>query len=480
MYDAVNPTLLCPFVDASALLRPNPPELSYGCVMADLDNDGLPEILVVTVHGPNRLYKWSDSGLVDVAPPALRDEEASGVGVAVADFTGNGFLDVYLLNTSAFLGPASDPDRLLVNHGALKFEDILHDNPDRNVAAGRSVCWFDPLGNERYFAYVCNYGVPSRCYGADDSGELLDLAEQMGVDQVTGGRSAVAADILGTGRVDLFTANENDPNRFFRNEGQGRFEEVARELGLRDSQFHARGLQLCDIDRDGRVDLVWGNWEGPHRIMRQGPDGTFRNVASEDFARPSRVRTVIVFDYDNDGWEDIFVNNIGEPNRLFHNNGDGTFVEVDPGPLRLENGLGTGATVGDLNGDGFIDLFVAHGESDAMPNALFLNTPNGNHWLRVHPMTAAGSPAIGARVTVFPAGDPRPILRFIDGGSGYLCQMEPVAHAGLGAATRADRVEVRFTSGRVCVLKDVAADQNIFVQADGDDFVVRMFPLEDQ
>ncbi len=470
----MKPTMLSPFVDASDLLQPNPAELSYGCLIADLDNDGLPEILVVTVMGENRLYKWGDSRLRDVAPPEVKDVYASGIGLAAADISRNGFLDVYLLNTSTFLGPNSDPDRLLINHGDLHFADVMETNTDRNIAAGRSVCFLDALGNESFFAYVSNYASPFKCYGREESGDILDLSEQMGLYQLTGGRAVLSADIRGTGRMDIYCANENDWNRLFANQGNGHFKEMAEELGLCDEPMcHARGLQVADIDRDGRFDLIWGNWEGYHRIMRQREDGTFENIAGREFARPSRVRTIIVFDYDNDGWEDIFMNNIGEPNRLFHNNGDGTFTEVDAGPLRLPDGLGTGASVGDLNGDGFLDLFISHGESAPMPNGLFLNSPNGNNWLRVHPLTRHGAPAIGARVTVWPEGDDRPILRSIDGGSGYLCQMEPVAHAGLAKAEKA-RVEIRFTNGRVYTNDDVPANANLFIQNGEEDFEVRM------
>jgi hypothetical protein len=267
--------------------------------------------------------------------------------------------------------------------------------------------------------------------------------------------------------MDLFTANENDANRLFRRESDGRWMDYARVMGLSDPHHHARGLAVLDLDRDGLVDFVWGNWEGPHRLMKQRPDGTFLDVASQEMAQPSRVRTVIAFDYDNDGWEDLFFNNIGEPNRLFHNEGDGTFVEVDPGPLALPYGLGTGATVGDINGDGFLDLFVTHGEMAPMPNALFLNTPNGNHWLRVHAQTEKGAPAIGARLTLFAEGDDRPMIRFIDGGSGYLCQMEPVAHFGLGRATKVKRIEVRYPDGKVWSGEEIAADQSIVVRPQG-------------
>lgn len=466
-----NAPLRSPFVDASGLLSPNGDELNYGCVMADLDRDGMNEILVLGVAAPNRLYKWRGDRLVDVAPPALADEENNGIGVACGDMTGNGFLDVYLLNTTAFLGPESDPDRLLVNNGNLRFEDLFAKSKASNFGAGRSVVWLDVDGSGRLACYVCNYAEPCRLFSLEKTG-LANIAPALGLNQVTGGRSAVAVDLFGSGRIDLFTANENDANKLFRNEGNRRFVECARPLGLADATNHARGLVAADFDRDGRIDLCWGNWEGPHRLMMQQPDGTFRNTADARLARPSRVRTVIAFDYDNDGWEDLFFNNIGQANRLFHNNGDGTFSEVDLGDLALDEGLGTGATVGDLNNDGFLDLFISHGESAPMPNALMLNTPNGNHWLRVHAQTPAGAPAVGARVVVFVPGDARPMTRFIDGGSGYLCQMEPVAHFGLGKSEAAARVEIRFTTGHVWRGEDIPANHHLVVRRNGDDWFV--------
>jgi len=278
----------------------------------------------------------------------------------------------------------------------------------------------------------------------------------------------VAQDFFGSGRMDIFTANENDANRLFRREADGRWVDYANVMGLVDRQGHARGVTALDFDRDGRIDFAWGNWEGTHRLMKQLDSGVFVNVGDPNLLMPSRVRTVIAFDYDNDGWEDLFFNNIGEPNRLFHNEGDGTFREVDPGPLALPDGAGTGATVGDINGDGFLDLFVSHGEMAAMPNALFLNTPNGNHWLRVHAQTPKGAPAIGARVTLYVEGDDRPMIRFIDGGSGYLCQMEPVAHFGLGQATRVREIEIRYTTGRVWKATNLDVDKSISVRPDGD------------
>ena len=94
------------------------------------------------------------------------------------------------------------------------------------------------------------------------------------------------------------------------------------------------------------------------------------------------------------------------------------------------DGLGTGAAVLDLDGDGLLELFISHGESGSQPLSLYVTAPNNNHFLRVIPLTQQGGPARGAVVEL--QGETRTQRRLIDAGSGYLCQMEPVAHFGLG------------------------------------------------
>ncbi len=457
------------FSDRSHLLKPNLPARSYGCVMIDADGDGRPEVFSGTVAGPNRLYKGDGGAFIDVAPPELADAGASAIGVAAADANGDGRVDFYLLNTSAFAGPVSDPDRLLINQGGLRFEDAMARHPQRNVAAGRSVAWLDVLADGRLSAYVCNYGAPNRLYFNDESGNWPDRAPHYGLNRVTGGRGLVCQDILGTGAMDIFCVNENDANTFYRNTG-GKFSDAAGDLGLADPEMHGRGVALIDARGDGRAGLVYGNWEGPHRLMLwDSRSKRFSDAASADFAEASRIRTVIVADFDNDGLDEIFMNNLGQPNRMFKVQEGGTLLECHIPEAEFPEGAGTGATVGDLNGDGYLDLFIAHGEAVPQPNALLFGKPNGNHWLRIQPKTLAGAPAIGARVTVTfetPNGS-RQRTRWIDGGSGYLCQMEPVAHFGLGGATRVRDVRVQFTTGEVHYLRELGADQIVETVARG-------------
>jgi hypothetical protein len=159
---------------------------------------------------------------------------------------------------------------------------------------------------------------------------------------------------------------------------------------------------------------------------------------------------VIAADFDNDGYEEVFFNNIGQPNRLFGRRDD-VWLPLDLGDALEADGLGTGAAVGDFDGDGRLELIVAHGEMTPQPLSLYHGPDNGNNWLRVLPLTPAGAPARGAVVMLQSEG--RRQRRAIDAGSGYLCQMEPVAHFGLGRAQSVGRVVVRWLDGTVAVVE---------------------------
>jgi len=209
---------------------------------------------------------------------------------------------------------------------------------------------------------------------------------------------------------------------------------------------------------------VVGNWEGPHRLFVQSSDGLWDDIAPPAMAAPSRIRTVIVADFDNDGHEEIFFNNIGQPNRLAGRR-DGEWRLLNIGDAAEPFGLGTGAAVADLDGDGRLELLIAHGESARQPLSLYTTAPNGNHYLRVQPLTAHGAPARGAVVTVLTAQ--RTQRRVIDAGSGYLCQMEPVAHFGLGHTAVVQRVVVRWPDGRELALEAPQADQTLVVPYPG-------------
>ncbi|QPC84314.1 CRTAC1 family protein [Phototrophicus methaneseepsis] len=444
------------FIDRSALLQGNSERLHYGICVTDIDGDGHFEWFVAGFGVPNRAYKWTGQDYQDIAPRTLADARRQALGLAACDIDANGREEIYVLNTDTFGGAKRFADRLFAYGDSWVDLFELPQNKDAlNLTSGRSVVAIDRNGNGLYGLFVANYGGPMRLYELDDDGILRDVAPEAGLDLVTGGRGLVALPIV-SNRMDIFAGNEHGPNFLFRNKGDGTFEEIAAQLGIGDPFEHVRGIAVLDTNSDGRFDLVYGNWEGPHRMFVQSTDGIWDDIAPPEMAQPSRIRTVIAADFDNDGYEELFFNNIGEPNRLFALR-DGDWESIPIGDALEPDGLGTGAAVADTDGDGRLELLIAHGESSPQPLSLYHTVPNLNHYLRVLPLTRYGAPARGAIVML--QTSTRIQRRAIDAGSGYLCQMEPVAHFGLGQEMAVERVIVHWPDGRTYQVDNPLIDQ---------------------
>ena len=408
------------FSDVSHLIGDNRPRLSYGIAAADVDGDGLPEFVVTGFGEANLVLDWRNGRLTDVAPPLLADPERRAIGVAAADVDGDGREELYVLNTDTFAFAKRWGDRLfsLGDAGWLDVFSQPVNSEWANLIAGRSVAALDRFGRGRYGFAVANYGGPMALFELDESpeGRLRDRAGEAGVaDVVSGGRGLLVAQLLpasvAAGRLDVFAVNEASPNRLLAGRDDGTFEDVAAAYGVDDPDQHGRGVVAFDANGDGLLDLAWANWEGPNRYCLQSELGLFGDVAPPPFARPGRARTLVVADIDNDGHTELFLNNIGEPNRLFRVLAGGHLEELDPGPARESTALGTGAAVADVDGDGVLELLVAHGEAAPEPLSLYkVEAAVDRAWLRVLPLTPFGAPARGALVEVVRGNGHRPEL----------------------------------------------------------------------
>ncbi|XP_015202013.2 cartilage acidic protein 1 isoform X1 [Lepisosteus oculatus] len=478
MFSGVTKTVLPPDYEN------NPTQLNYGLAVTDVDADGNLEVVVAGYNGPNLVLKYDQSKKVlyniavdDRNSPyyALRDRQGNAIGVTACDIDGDGREEIYFLNTNnAFSGLATYSDKLFKFRNG-RFEDLLSDdiNVQRDVAnrmAGRSVACLDRKGTGRYSIYIANYASgnvgPHALIEMDEAASdvskgiiaLSNVASQAGVNKFTGGRGVVVGPIVSQTLSDIFCDNEYGSNFLFRNNGDGTFTDIAAQAGLEDHLQHGRGVALADFNRDGKTDIVYGNWNGPHRLFLQTSANRkqrFKDIATQKFAMPSPVRTVIAADFDNDGELEVFFNNIAyrgpSANRVFRvsrrEHADPLIEELNVGEAAEPDGRGTGATVTDFDGDGWLDLLISHGESAAQPLSVFkVNPGSANNWLRVIPRTRFGAFARGAKVVAYTKrGGPH--TRIIDGGSGYLCEMEPVAHFGLGKDV-VTSVEVYWPDGR--------------------------------
>lgn len=504
------------FIKTNWLKNLDTSQLNYGVAVSDVDNDGSLEWIVAGFSGPNFVLKFdrATKRLINLAQDhrysAIADQGGQAIGVCACDIDGDGREEIYFLNTNnAYAGRADYGDSLFKwRNGKYVnlYTDPVNSRMEAKSFAGRSVACIDRLGTGKYSIVIATYsrgGVGNFALVEMDENHpsnevstgnivLKNVASVARIDKATGGRGLVVGPILGNnGRSDIFFGNEGNPwmgnpgdNFLFKNLGNGSFEDIAEQAEIQDKYNNARGISLADFNRDGLLDIAYGNWEGEHRLFMQfkavGDARKFRNIANRQYAVPTKIRTVIAADFDNNGDTDIFMNNIcshrdpndREPNKLFtvipnqfNNSSDPEIKKMNIGQAKEPRGFGTGAAITDMDGDGVLDLLISHGESQTQPLKVYRvnrdvsrNQAGKYNWVRVFPRTKYGAPARGALVKLTTRTG-RVYSSVIDGGSGYLCQMEPVAHFGLGE-DKPMKLDVQYPDGVVVSASLRKSDKN--------------------
>ena len=435
------------FEDITSKIIDNPKRLSYGVSVTDVNQDGNFDFIVTGFGYLNLALSYENGKLINIIDQKkFSDEFRRTIGVASCDIDKDGYEEIYFLNTDAYSGTKKYSDRFidLDRDKYIDLFEIEKNQKDLNFTAGRSVVCVDRKGDGNYGVYVANYGGPTRFYEYND-GIIVDKSVELNLAKVTGGRAVVAGHII-SDNIDVFAANERGANFLYKNNG-GKFIDVAYEYRVDDVLQNGRGTALSDIYYRGRLDILNGNWGGYHRAYALNKN-MFEDIAKPPFDEPSRIRTIISADLDNDGYDEIFMNNIGEPNKLFKILENGLIQQI-PLEIGLEpDGYGTGAAVADIDNDGILELLVSHGESREQPLSLYKAKVNTkNRYLRIKPLNKYGAPARGATVTL--TSNLRKHSKTIDSGSGYLCQMEPVAHYGIRENEKNIKIEVKWTNGEV-------------------------------
>jgi enediyne biosynthesis protein E4 len=285
----------------------------------------------------------------------------------------------------------------------------------------------------------------------------------------------VAADLDNDGWMDLYVANDSMENYYYENRKDGTFAEKALELGIALGQngqgVSSMGPAVADLDADGNLDILIPDMDYGSLLAKQG--GFYGDrIGSSGLAVICGQYTgwgAVLLDYDNDGHTDVFIANgdshheYAEDAVLARNDGKGVFLDVarESGEFFQKKWSSRGATWADFDDDGNLDLVVV--DTSGPPHLLRNGGGTGNHWLTLDARTQGGTrTALGARVTVVAGG----LTQFKDviGVSGYLSQGDTRAHFGLGAAEKADLVQVRWPDGTTSEWKDVKADQVLRVE----------------
>ena len=452
------------FADVTARSKLGDTSWGMGVVSADVNNDGF-EDLYITNYGPNRLYLNNGDGTFrDFSAQSGAAGSAWSSSAAFADYDQDGDLDLYVTNYLEFnpdelpedsqlcryrgirvqCGPRGmipTADRFYENRGDGRFADAtanseIGDAPD---SYGLGVIWADYDNDGDQDIYVANDSTPNFLFENNSDKTFTEMALLAGValsddGKEQAGMGADFGDYDNDGDLDLIVTNfSDDYNTLYRNEGDGRFQDVSYRAGLAEATWNdlSWGVRFVDVDLDGGLDIVIANGH------------VYPEVDEQDLG--TRYR---------------------QPNSVFLNQRDGAFKR-DGGPeVVLAEGdfSSRGLAAGDVDNDGRVEFLIAN--LDATPSLVTAGIEANGNWLSLKlEGTESNRSAVGARVTVT-AGDLVQIREVRRGGS-YQSQSDPRLHFGLGGAKTIDKVEIRWPGGGRQLIESVKVNQVLTIKEPG-------------
>ncbi|MGH9669668.1 MAG: CRTAC1 family protein [Terriglobales bacterium] len=494
-----------------------PETLGPGAAFLDYDNDGWPDILLVNGQdfpgharraSALKLYRNNHDGTFkDVTAAAGLAVSMYGMGVAVGDYDNDGYDDVFIT--------ALGQSRLFHNTGRKSFTDVTKAAGLEGVQEfSTSAAWVDYDRDGRLDLAVANYvqwspatdifctldgvrksyctpesykGASARLWHNLVSGKFEDVTRKAGLLDTTSKALGIALlDYDNDGWPDLLVANDTQPNKLYRNNGNGTFSEKGVAAGVAFSEDGiaraGMGVDAADYDRSGRPSILISNFSNQMMALYHNEgNGLFVDEAPRSEVGRASLLTLgfgcVFYDYDLDGWLDIVTVNghiepeieriqkrvkYAQPPHLFRNLGQGKFAEATAsvGPGFAQPRVARGVAYADIDNDGDLDLLIT---TNGGPALLFRNDGVSNHALRVKlEGVRSNRDGIGAVIRVI-AGRERQWLT-LRSGSSYLSQSELVLTIGLGQRLQADQIEVNWPSGEAEYLTNVAVGQTVTVQ----------------
>lgn len=494
-----------------------PETMGSGCAFLDYNSDGWQDIILVNskdwkgnTTGKRQtlaLYRNNKNGtFTDVTVAVGLDIPLYGMGIAVADYDNDGYVDIYLSCLEA--------DKLFKNNGDNSFSDVTDIAGIDNQGFGTSCAWFDYNLDGHLDIYVANYvkwtiatdifctldgknksyctpesymGQASKLYRNRGDGTFVDVSRIVGIDdQFSKSLGVCILDYNQDGLPDIFEANDTQPNKLYQNNGDGKFSEVGMLTGVayneRGIATGAMGVDAADYDRSGKDSIIVGNFSNEMLNLYHNEGDFFIDDAPiAQLGNPSLLTLTFgcfFFDFDLDGNLDIFTTNghvendinkvqsevtYAQPPHLFRNISDGKFVDVidKVGKDLSMPVVGRGAAYGDIDNDGDIDVLVT--TSNGPPHLFRNDGGNRNNWIKIQLYgSKSNRNGIGARIRIISTIGTQ--TRTIKSGSSYCSQNELTAFFGIGTDTSIQKIEVFWLNGNQSILTDVSPNQFLRIE----------------
>ena len=482
-------------------------QMPGGMAVLDYDGDGRPDLFLCDFDQARLFRNLGGFRFIDVTAEAGLTGATCRNGVSSADYDNDGRPDLLLLHGRG------GRDSLWHNDGG-RFHDVTAEvGLSTAPAQSTSALWLDFDGDGRLDLFVLEYGdlafadrepdmgdaknaLPNRLYR--NMGErFVDVSTSAGVADTGWGLSAAAFDADGDGRTDILVSNDFGRPIFYRNRGDGTFENATSSSGL-SAAGNGMGVSVADYDGDGRPDvyLTYIGDANPrtrylfsaahprvrtetmdirpqsNRLFRGRGDGTFEDRSADMESVPTGWGwNGFFFDAANSGSQDLFLVNGWWPHRHFYDADVNVFWRRDTVSGRYRDVSGQSgldfagnsrvSAYDDFDGDGCLDVVVTGFHA---PRLFAGDCPKLNHWLEVRLQgSRSNRDGLGARVTVR-AGGRTQTAELGPQGGGFQNSLRRVLHFGLGAAARADAVEVAWPSGVCQSVGPVAADRVLLVR----------------
>ena len=436
---------------------------SFGAAVGDYDNDGWEDLYITYLDSAVLYHNNRDGTFVDVTAKAgVGNPGRWGTSAAFGDYDNDGYLDLYVAN----------------------YVDLdLNHLPE--FGSG-------PFCQYRGIPVSCGprglKGSRDRLYHNNGDGTFTDVTEKLNIDSGSYyGLGVLWLDYDKDGCLDLYVADDSSPSMLYHNNCKGNFTEVGAEAGVAYSadgrEQAGMGIDSADYDNDGWPDIVKTNFsDDTNNLYHNDQNGEFTDMAGPAAVGPISIPFLgfgaKFFDFDNDGWQDIFIANghvnpqvnghsfgvtYAERPLLFHNLKAGKFEEIaSHGGLALSRRyVARGAATADFLNSGQQDLLIS--VLDGSPVLLRNQSKTSGHWLRIKTVgTRSNRDGFGARVEI-KAGDLTEYNE-VRANSSFESASDPRLHFGLGAATRADSIVVRWPSGKMDTIGNEAADEELVIE----------------